>query len=139
MIVKRFEIMSQFHDIYANILADYYMPLTLVLVTCGSIATTRWFFCRLCHGSVVNYYRWLAVWPVVIYILSLWVTGLVGGDCETPRHLSPVIALSFGFLFSVSNFKYRRLGYSVWSIFCIVLFWQLTRSWIEETSVYITM
>lgn len=138
IIVGQCWVMSAFHDIYANVLADYYMPLTLVIVAFGSVTTTRWFFCRLCHGSTEGYYCWLAVWPVIIYFLSLWVTGRIGGYHQSARHFSPVIALAFGFVFSVSNFRFSSVLYSTWSILGVLLFWNLTRFWIQETSIYIT-
>jgi hypothetical protein len=130
--------MSILQAIHENIRADYYMTATLLVVACGSVSTTRWFFCRLCHGSTEGYYRWLAVWPVIIYFLSLWVTGRIGGYHQSARYLSPVIALAFGFVFSVANFRFSSVGYSIWSICGIILFWRLTRFWIFETSVYIT-
>jgi len=130
--------MRVLHDIFQNVLADYYMPAVVIVALLGAITTSEWFFCRLCHGSIDNLYRWATVWPPIMWLVSLWTTGQIGHQHQSARYLSPVIALAFGFGFSASLFRVRSWLYYALGILFILLFIRVTRYWHFESSVYIT-
>jgi hypothetical protein len=130
--------MSVLDAIHRNIESDYYMTTTLLVAVCGAVSTTRWFFCRICHGSIENLYRWSAIWPLIMWMVSLWTIGQIGYPHQSARYFSPVIALAFGYGFSVSNIRFPSWYYRIWGMFFVLRFAYVTHAWVEGLSTYVT-
>src|ERR1039457_3601020 len=87
--------------LFDNLLSDDCLIITLLISMCGAVSTSGWFLCRCCRCSIENLYRLSAVWPAIMLLVFFWSFG----HFRTGRHLSPVIALAFGFGFSVANLR----------------------------------
>ena len=119
---------------YDKLLSDDCLIITLLIAIFGAVTTSQWFWFRLYHGSAEGLPVWSAVWPgIMIFVYAWTVTHL-----RTARHPSLVVALAFGFGFSVALIRFPRWPSRILGVAFVLVFAYLTLEWWASISVIIT-
>jgi hypothetical protein len=85
------------------VLLDNFSIEVLLLGFFGLVTTSRWYLCRVCGSSQEKLYRWLAFWPLVMFLP--WFSILIPSPSGHTGLFAHGIAAAFGLAFSIANLR----------------------------------